>query len=159
MLDPKALKSNARRLLLQYHPDRLARSTPQERRLAEQFSAHLNRGREVLEDPLLRAAHLLELVDVEANFDNRTIRDASFLMQQMELREALEDAANTEDCKRLSVQVEEKLEALFHSFETTDFESERLDNANADRLLSNLAKIHFYIKFSSDIKAALRGFS
>ena len=90
-VDKKLIKSNARKLLRQYHPDRFSSATPEEQRLAVQLTAHINLAVSVLEDPIKRAQHLLESVGINADFENRTISDHFFLMQQMELREQFDD--------------------------------------------------------------------
>ena len=72
------------------HPDKFANSSEQERLYSVQQTAKLNDAYDTLKKPLLRARYMLELHDVSLNHDNTTIKDTSFLMQQMELRESIE---------------------------------------------------------------------
>ncbi len=100
-VDLKLLKKNSRDLQRKYHPDRYCNATPQEQRLAAQFSAQVNSAVSVLGNPVRRAVHLLELQGVELNAQNHTEKDTGFLMAQMELREALEEGRAARDRQTL----------------------------------------------------------
>jgi molecular chaperone HscB len=52
----------------------------------------VNEAYRTLKDPVQRAKHLLELQGVDVAFETNTAMPPDFLMQQMELREALEEA-------------------------------------------------------------------
>ena len=52
----------------------------------------MNEAYRTLKDPVQRAKHLLELHGVDVAFETNTAMPPEFLMQQMELREALENA-------------------------------------------------------------------
>lgn len=150
-LDKKKLKIAARNLLLQYHPDKLVNATQHEKRLAEQFTAHVNHAAAILETNLDRAAHLLTLCGIDANFDNRTIKDGAFLMAQMSLRESLEDAQSRDDLQALSETVERDLSEICGYFESFDFQRTP-DEDKTEQLLDSLAKMYFYEKFAADLK-------
>jgi molecular chaperone HscB len=71
------------------HPDRFASASDLERRLTAQQATRINEGYQVLKDPLRRGRYLLALAGIEFDDEHRTTRDTGFLMEQMELREAL----------------------------------------------------------------------
>ena len=52
----------------------------------------MNEAFQILRNPVARAKHLLELHGVDVAFETNTAMPPEFLMQQMELREALESA-------------------------------------------------------------------
>lgn len=96
-VDRAALAERFRRLQQQYHPDRFANASDQERRLSLQMASNLNEGNRILQDPVARARYLLELMGVDLGTDGQTIKDPSFLMEQMALREELEAAQQQQD--------------------------------------------------------------
>ena len=61
-----------------------------------QWSVRINEAYQRLKDPLKRAAYLCELHGAAINANNNTAMPAAFLMQQMEWREALDEAQSSE---------------------------------------------------------------
>ena len=57
-----------------------------------QWSVRINEAYQRLKDPLKRAAYLCELNGAPIDAENNTAMPADFLMQQMDWREALDDA-------------------------------------------------------------------
>lgn len=95
-IDLADLTHRYRELQKVIHPDKFANSPERERLQAVQRAAQVNDAFDVLKSPLYRAQHLLVLNGIEAE-KNATISDPMFLMQQMEMRESLEDAAAKDD--------------------------------------------------------------
>ena len=58
-----------------------------------QWAVRVNEAYQRLKDPLKRAAYLCELHGAPIDAENNTAMPADFLMQQMEWREALDEAA------------------------------------------------------------------
>jgi len=79
------------------HPDRFAHLSDQERRLSAQYTAYLNEGYATLRSSLLRAQYLLKLRGIDTHNESSTVMDPLFLMQQMELRERVEEAPQHAD--------------------------------------------------------------
>jgi molecular chaperone HscB len=78
----------------QLHPDRFAMRTSRERAISQSLAVALNEAYETLKDPLSRATYLLGLYGIGANPDGcHTVNDPTLLMEQMERREALMEAA------------------------------------------------------------------
>jgi len=74
------------------HPDRFAHASGAERRASLQWTTRVNEAYRTLRDPVQRAKHVLELHGVDVAFETNTAMPAEFLMQQMELREKLDEA-------------------------------------------------------------------
>jgi molecular chaperone HscB len=97
IIDSHSLAERYRELQRVVHPDRFANASDQERRLSVQGAALINEAYETLKDPVARASYLLTLHGVEMDSQNESTQDMAFLMQQMELREALEEARKQAD--------------------------------------------------------------
>jgi len=157
-LTKQSIRSSARKLLKQYHPDLFSRATPQEQRLAAQFTAHINLAASVLENPIKRLQHLFEQAGVDADFNSRTIQDNAFLMQQMLLRERFDDAveANGTGVDELLKEVDQAVLELENEFTGFDFNSPEQVKVEQAQLLAQFAKLHFFFKLQSEIKTFLK---
>lgn len=89
-VDLKDLSERYRTLQSSIHPDKFANAGDLERRLSVQQSARINDAFQTLRNPLRRARYILQLNGIDLDSDTDTGMDTQFLMQQMELREALE---------------------------------------------------------------------
>ncbi|MDD2701552.1 MAG: Fe-S protein assembly co-chaperone HscB [Sideroxydans sp.] len=100
-LDDVALDQRYRDLQSQVHPDKSAHLSDAEQRLAMQSSTRVNEGYQILRNPLRRGRYLLSLYGVDTQEENNTAMPMDFLMQQMEMREALQEAVDTQDLDTL----------------------------------------------------------
>lgn len=91
-VDSADLASRYRELQRRFHPDRFASAPESERRLSMQMTAQINAAYQTLRDVVARARYLLSLQGVETDEETDTRMDPVFLMEQMELREAVDDA-------------------------------------------------------------------
>jgi molecular chaperone HscB len=91
-LEGEALERSYREIQSKVHPDRFAHAGDAERRASLQWTTRVNEAYRVLKDPVQRATHILELHGVDVAFETNTAMPPEFLMQQMELRESLEEA-------------------------------------------------------------------
>ena len=89
VLDRRQLDARFRELQRTVHPDRFASAGDLERRISAQHAMRINEAYQILKDPLRRGRYLLALAGIEFDDEHRTTRDTGFLMEQMELREAL----------------------------------------------------------------------
>jgi molecular chaperone HscB len=96
-IDLDHLQQHYRTLAQSVHPDKFASAGDQERRISMQQTSWINKAFQTLKDPIERAVYLLQLKDVDVRLENETTMDAAFLMQQMELREALEEVRSQDD--------------------------------------------------------------
>src|SRR6266480_2405061 len=100
-LNADSLDSAYRDIQAKVHPDRFAHAGDAERRASLQWTTRVNEAYRTLKDPLQRARHLLELRGVDVAFETNTAMPADFLVQQMALRESLEEAVEAEDAASL----------------------------------------------------------
>lgn len=101
----------------QLHPDRFASRTGRERAISQSQAVSLNEAYETLKDPLARAEYMLKLNGVDVNPDGcNTVRDPELLMDQMERREALAEAATPQAVDAIVAATRSELE---HGFRTT----------------------------------------
>jgi molecular chaperone HscB len=100
-LDTEALERAYREIQSRVHPDRFAHAGDAERRASLQWTTRVNEAYRSLKNPVQRASHILELHGVDVAFETHTSMPAAFLGQQMELREALENAERSKDVKSL----------------------------------------------------------
>lgn len=117
----------------QVHPDRFANSTDREKRLSMQQTSRINEAQATLKDPVLRASYLLSLKGTDVDLDNETTMDASFLMQQLEMRERLEKIRYEDDpldvldimARELKSSTDEMMARFSSSFEADDIDEAR----------------------------------
>ena len=91
-IDEAQLAARWKALQSQVHPDKFVASTAAEKRVAMQWSVRINEAYQRLRTPLKRAAYLCELNGAALGEEDNTAMPAAFLMQQMEWREALDEA-------------------------------------------------------------------
>ncbi len=93
-----------------------------------QMTTQVNEAYRTLKNPVQRAKYLLELNGVDVRFETNTAMPADFLMEQMEMRESLEEARDvatldslqkslSEKKKRLEIQITEQIDTRhdYHS--------------------------------------------
>jgi len=83
------------------HPDRFVNASDAEKRVAMQWATRANEAYQTLRSPQKRAQYLCELNGVDLQTESNTAMPMDFLMQQMELREALADARASKDAEAL----------------------------------------------------------
>ena len=100
--DRTQLDARWKALQREAHPDRFAAEGAAAQRVAMQWSVRINEAYQRLKDPLKRAAYLCELQGEPVQAENNTSMPASFLMQQMEWRETLEDTDSAQGLEALA---------------------------------------------------------
>jgi molecular chaperone HscB len=96
-LDVQRLDEAYRELQAKIHPDKFAHGAEAEKRLSMQWTTRVNEAYQTLKKPFERARYLLQLQGVDAMDPKNTAMPPDFLMQQMEWREALAEAAKSKD--------------------------------------------------------------
>lgn len=152
-LDLDDLESRFRKLQKEFHPDRFVTVSEQERRIAMQLTAQINEAYQTLIKPLGRGSYMLKLKDINVNDETDTKMDASFLMEQMDFREQLDELKNrkhqekeiqdlTETIKSSQTKIISELRACFNT--TTDESLMRARNL--------IRELQFFEKMASQIE-------
>lgn len=105
-LDNAQLDQKFHALQTQVHPDKFAHLPEAERRMSMQWATRVNEAYQALRRPIARARYLLALHGVDTQEESNTAMPKDFLMEQMEWREAVEEARRARDAGQL-----DKLEA------------------------------------------------
>ncbi len=95
-IDKKTLNHNYHELQKTVHPDKFASASDRERMLSVQKAAQINDALETLKNPQRRSAYLLSLFGIDLGENDSSV-DPVFLMEQMELREALSQVEESDD--------------------------------------------------------------
>jgi molecular chaperone HscB len=114
------------------HPDKFVNASAQEKRISMQQTSRINEALNTLKQPVDRALYLLKLKNMDINFENETTMDAAFLMEQMEMREALSEVREKDDplaeLDRISDELRVKSKNMMADFSSC-YEEDRLDEA------------------------------
>lgn len=127
----------------QYHPDKFASAPAAEQLAAVQHSATINQAWQTLRHPLTRAEYLLSLHGAS---EQHTVRDTAFLMEQLELREELDDIGQAKDEARLETFIK-GVKALFDT--RHQLMVEQLQNETWDAAADTVRKLRFLDKLRS----------
>lgn len=96
-LDLESLEKCFRAVQSNVHPDKHAHAADADRRLAMQWATRVNEAFQTLKSPGKRARYLLHLLGHDPQIESNTAMPAEFLMNQMELREAVMEARAAAD--------------------------------------------------------------
>ncbi len=104
--DRAVLDARWKELQREAHPDRFAAQGSAAQRIAMQWSVRINEAHQRLKDPVKRASYLCELNGAPIDAERNTAMPSAFLMQQMEWREALDDARDLASVEQLAAQMQ-----------------------------------------------------
>ena len=146
--DRTAVDARWKDLQREAHPDKFAAQGAAAQRIAMQWSVRINEAYQRLKDPVKRAAYLCELHGTPINAETNTAMPTAFLVQQMELREALDDADSEQNLDEISQQSKHLLLNQLSKLE-------QLIDANHDypQAAQAVRALMFIERFSQDIEA------
>ncbi len=145
--DRATLDTRWKELQREAHPDKFAAQGAAAQRVAMQWSVRINEAYQRLKDPVQRAGYLCELNGAPIHAESNTAMPTAFLMQQMELREALDEASTVENLDEISQQAAKILrEQLLKAEQWIDQSKDYPAAAQAVRALL------FVQKFQADIE-------
>jgi molecular chaperone HscB len=149
-LDRDDLDRHWRTLQGEVHPDRFASQGTAAQRVAMQWAVRVNEAYRRLKDPLARATTLCALRGTAIDAENNAAMPASFLMQQMEWREALDDAADA-----AAVQAIDDAVAAHESAQLEQLRRQLDEQGDANAAAQTVRALMFVSKFRHDIDRRL----
>lgn len=148
--DRAAVDARWKELQREAHPDKFAAQGAAAQRIALQWSVRINEAYQRLKDPLKRAAYLCELLGAPISAENNTQMPHAFLVEQMEWREALEEARGEEELDDLARRLAgNRAKMLAHIEHLLDVEGDAAAAAREVRALM------FLERFGEDIENRL----
>jgi molecular chaperone HscB len=142
-VDTTALKHEFLQLQSRAHPDL---HPPENRVKAQALSARINEAYKTLQNPLLRAQYLLSLKGVEvAEDETAKVDDPELLMEVLDARERIEDAASEEDLVEMKTDNDARIEG---SVKTLEKAFEKDDVAEAK---NEAVKLRYWINIKESL--------
>lgn len=149
-LERSVLDARWRQLQAEVHPDRFAAEGAAAQRVAMQWAVRVNEAYARLKDPLARGAYLCDLAGVPVQAENNTAMPVDFLMQQMQWRESLDEAASADAVQALDDDVaaheRQRLAALAAALDERD---------DAQVAAAEVRALMFVARFRADIDRRL----
>ena len=137
-----------RQLQREVHPDKFADAAQSQQLAAVQQSAQVNDGYQTLKQPLARAEYMLSERGIELRMEQKTLQDSSFLMQQMEYRERLEELSDSADLEseleRFDSQIQQQIQQFYQQLKPlliSDCQQQLQQAANIVRKLKFMHKL------------------
>ena len=153
VLDADLLAEKYWLLQKQTHPDRFASASKQDQLKSAQYAAIVNDAYEVLKSPLKRAIYMLKLKGLEQDDQRSSKLSPDFLMQQIELRETLEDIKANENPQVALAVLDEKLQEQLAELERAlDACFKEATESAIKTAAETVNKMHFIIKMLKEVE-------
>ncbi|XP_065856355.1 iron-sulfur cluster co-chaperone protein HscB homolog [Euphorbia lathyris] len=130
------------------HPDLVHSKSEKEREFAAQQSGRVIDAYRTLSNPRLRAIYILKLEGVDVN-EEETISEPQLLAEIMEIREAVEEAPNSNALTDIQSLMREKLQHWSNSFANA-FRSQKFEEA-----ISCIQRMTYYDRVNEEIAKRL----
>jgi molecular chaperone HscB len=154
-IDLRAVESRHRELSRALHPDRYAKAPATERRMALSRAIEVNEAWRAMKDPIKRAETLLRRLGVPSGEMMEPNPSTELLMEMMEAREELSDAARAKDLetvrklgKNMQFREREALSALGQAFDRAGKDTEA-----ARKLVHYLGELRYLRRFLDEVSA------
>ncbi|WED21351.1 co-chaperone HscB [Vibrio sp. JC009] len=145
-LDGSLLSTHFRELQKRFHPDNFATASERDRLLAVQKAAQINDAYQVLKEPIARVEYILSLNGIELRHEQQTISDPMFLMEQMELREELEEITSEDALFDFDTRVSKMYKSHISEAE------KELEDAQWELAADRVRKLKFIAKLKNEIE-------
>ncbi|KAM6965397.1 iron-sulfur cluster co-chaperone protein HscB [Aplochiton taeniatus] len=157
-LDSHTLQKRYLQLQRFLHPDNFGQKTAKEQKYAEHQSALVNKAYKTLLKPLSRGLYMLELNGMRLEEGTDLGADPEFLMELMEINEALDEARNSEEANEIG----QSTQSIVYPFQKIQDLTKQIDSAlHKGELIAAkelLAQMKYFANIEEKVKAKLSDF-
>ena len=147
-IDSQQLDAAYREVQGRVHPDKFVTATDAEKRVAMQWATRANEAYQTLKNPLKRARYWCELNGVDLATESNTHMPTAFLMQQIEWREALDEARDTKNQSALEQLENELIQKRAHLLFLV---TQHLNAAQYNEAGDEVRQLMFVEKFGDEV--------
>ena len=152
-VDLSDLSQRYRELQRVVHPDKFVNASDRERLLSVEKAATINEAYQVLKLPQRRARYMLELQSVAFDDEKDTALEPAFLMEQIELREALGELNQTADpmatLNKIMADIKKRITNIIEELRI-GLQVSELDEVQKSNLKSLIHKMQFLNKLQEE---------
>jgi len=152
-VDLQDLSLRYRELQRAVHPDRFVNSSDYEKRLSVEKATLINDAYQTLKSPQSRARYMLELQSVSFDNEKDMALDPAFLMEQIELREALSELSEALDpiasLNKIMFDIKERINIVLTNLRK-GLANEPLDDIQKSNLKQLIHKMQFLNKLQQE---------
>ena len=149
-LSLEPLAARYQELQRQYHPDRYATASDSDRLQSIQQAATINDAYQTLKNPLRRAEYLLSLKGFDVRYEQQTMHDTAFLMEQLELREELDAIERKSDAESALASFSQRVEKMTR--QRSEQLVKELDDENWQTATDTVRKLRFLDKLQQQVE-------
>lgn len=149
-VDGSLLATQFRELQRRFHPDNFAIASERDRLLSVQKAAQINDAFQTLKNPVSRAEYMLAERDEDIRGEQKTLQDMDFLMQQMELREALEAISECVDPESALADFEQQATKMYQ--QQLHKLAQLLNQENWFEAADAVRKLKFIVKLRDEVE-------
>ncbi|KAK1404641.1 Iron-sulfur cluster co-chaperone protein HscB, mitochondrial [Heracleum sosnowskyi] len=126
------------------HPDLVHSKSKEEREYAAEQSARVIDAYRTLTDALARAMYIMRLAGVEVD-EEQTVSESELLSEIMEIREAVEEAADPQALNEIKAEMQQKLRVWGESF------AKAFQNKDYEEAQKSIQRMTYYMRVNEEI--------
>ncbi|XP_008283614.1 iron-sulfur cluster co-chaperone protein HscB [Stegastes partitus] len=151
-LDTQKLQKRYLQLQRSLHPDNFSQKSAKEQEYSESQSALVNKAYKTLLKPLSRGLYMLELQGMQLEEGTDSGADSHFLMELMEINEALDEAQTPEEANKIGQDTKGKLAELTEQIDAA------LRKGELQAAKALLGQMKYYANIDEKVKEKLSEF-
>lgn len=152
-VDLSQLNQRYRELQRVVHPDKFVNASDRERLLSVEKAALINEAYQILKTPQLRARYMLELQGISFDDEKDMALEPAFLMEQIELREALSELNQAADpmatLNNIMADIEKRITVVIAQLRE-GLGQQQLDQVQKSSLKQSIHKMQFLNKLREE---------